>query len=166
MNFKNCILFLSLFVHLSKANPGLCEDPSILTRLHTKILEQGNDVTKETVIEYIKQQNVMRDFDISIFDINKILCSVWSTKMSPNEFIAVITSKFTFWDLQDIYNGIVKNRPVTKSAVKEYLREKLKLVENELTTALKETDMSWNEFYTLMVFKSLSIRYNTDQLRI
>ncbi|XP_050421638.1 uncharacterized protein LOC126847924 [Adelges cooleyi] len=153
MNFKNCILFLSLFVHLSTANLGICKDPWNLDRLYTKILEQGKDVTKDTVEEYIGQKKVIENFDISEFDNYKIRNSVWSTKMSPNEFIAVITSRFTFWDLQEIYNGIVKNRPVTKSAVKEYLQEKLELGDNELTTALKETDMSWIEFYTLMIFK-------------
>ncbi|XP_050436724.1 uncharacterized protein LOC126843326 [Adelges cooleyi] len=120
-----------------------------------------------TVKEYILQEDVRVEFDLSIFDDDRILSSVWSIKMSKDEFITLITSRFTYWQLYNIFTDIHNYDSVNKSTVKEYLRKTLHLEEIEVITApLKETGMTWDEFYSLMVFKSHPIRYSIDQLRI
>ncbi|XP_050436728.1 uncharacterized protein LOC126843329 [Adelges cooleyi] len=162
MNFKNCILFLYLIVHLYTANAGICDNPSELARLYTKILDQGKGyqgVTKATVKQCIIQKNVINEFNISTRDENKILSSVWDTTMSQEEFITTITSRLTFCQLANIYNEFDTNCPVNKKAVQEYLLKRKDYYElnvddiKVITKPLKDDGMSWDEFYILMVFK-------------
>ncbi|XP_050436477.1 uncharacterized protein LOC126843158 [Adelges cooleyi] len=176
MNFKICIVFLHLFVHFCIANPGICQNPSELARLHKVCLgllgRSSGGIVKDAVNDCIRKPSVIADFHISVLDTSKILDSmVWVDEMSENEFIAAITAKLTFVQLVNIFEGVLiqtksicgvefdKRQKAKRKTVREYmLREQeqysLTVVEiEELTAPLLGRAMYWEEFYRIMVRK-------------
>ncbi|XP_050435117.1 uncharacterized protein LOC126842278 [Adelges cooleyi] len=160
MNFKNCIMLLCLCVHLYTANAKIRKNPQELARLYQRIPNEGKGVTKDSVKKFIKQTKVQSEFRISWFDEDKINGSMWDYPISQEEFVALVTSKFTYKQLEHIYNRIYKkNQYVNKQNVEDYLQNRrrhygIKKYEiNEIIAPLSGSAMKWDAFYRLMVFK-------------
>ncbi|XP_050437028.1 uncharacterized protein LOC126843509 [Adelges cooleyi] len=178
MDFKICVLFLHLFVHFNTANAGICENPWRLRDLFRAVLydsSQSDSVTEATVTKYINKPEARKRFGFSNEDAKKIIDSVYVGEMTEREFVALVTSKFTYRQLAKIYNDIddesakpmkigslklfAVHFPITKKIVRSYLmREKEQYnlsvtdVEN-ITEPLEDYNMTWEAFYKLMIFK-------------
>ncbi|XP_050427579.1 uncharacterized protein LOC126837669 isoform X3 [Adelges cooleyi] len=168
MNFKNCVMLLYLFVHLCTSNARIRKNPQKLAELYRSVSEERPlGVYLFDVENYIKKPKVRKEFRISRLDKKKIQNSHFIGFISEEQFVAVITSKFTYWQLGKMYDKIAKavkdNILVTKERVKWFLLKKglrygLSAKEIEaLTKPMKGSQMddamTFGEFRRFMVFK-------------
>ncbi|XP_050436515.1 uncharacterized protein LOC126843191 [Adelges cooleyi] len=164
MNFKNCVMLLYLFVHLYTSKARIRKNPQKLAELYRSVSEEHPlGVNLFDVENYIKKPKVRKEFRISILDKQKIQESRFVGEISEEQFVAVITSKFTYWQLEKMYIKISKavkdDCLVTKERVKWFLLKKrllYRLSKKEieaLVKPMKDDAMTFGEFRRFMVFK-------------
>ncbi|XP_050436332.1 uncharacterized protein LOC126843067 [Adelges cooleyi] len=167
MNLKNCIVLLHLFVHLYTANAGIRNNPQKLGELYREISFKVPEVYMYIVRDYIEKRDVYKKFRITGRDEKRIFGTRWTEEMSEEQFVALVTSKFSYRQLEKMYIKISKavkdDCLVTKERVKTFLMKKrlrygLSAKEIEaLTKPMKGSQMddamTFREFHRFMVFK-------------
>ncbi|XP_050423367.1 uncharacterized protein LOC126847930 [Adelges cooleyi] len=174
MNFKNCVMLLYLFVHLCTSNARIRKNPQKLAELYRSVSEERPlGVYLFDVENYIKKPKVRKEFRISRLDKKKIQNSHFVGFISEEQFVAVITSKFTYWQLEKMYKKIEDagkcNVLVTKERVKWFLLKKrllyrlskkeIEAITKPMKGSRKNDAMKFSEFYNFMVFKENHFLY-------
>ncbi|XP_050444331.1 uncharacterized protein LOC126847931 [Adelges cooleyi] len=169
MNLKNCIVLLHLFVHLYTANAGIRNNPQKLGELYREISFKVPKVFMYIVRDYIEKPDVYKKFGITGRDEKRILGTRWTKEMSEEQFVALVTSKFSYWQLEKMYKKISKavkyDFLVTKETVKSFLMKKRLLYRlsakeiEALTKPMKDDAMNFRQFQNFMVFKENHLLY-------